>query len=83
MIAGDGYLCKNESIVSFGMGAAPKAKRITIDWPSGYQQQFTDITADQRLIVIEDQRSPFIPLRVQWSWLIERGYLILPWVETL
>ena len=38
VISGDGYLCRNEAVVSFGLGNATKVDEIVIDWPSGVQQ---------------------------------------------
>ncbi|QDT06635.1 ASPIC and UnbV [Rubripirellula lacrimiformis] len=52
--AGDGYLCRNESVVSFGLGAATQAD-VIVDWPSGETQAIGTVAADQRIQVIESQ----------------------------
>jgi hypothetical protein len=37
----------------FGVGSDVKVKSLKIDWPSGYTQTYTDLTANQRLVVTE------------------------------
>ncbi|MGI9470917.1 MAG: FG-GAP-like repeat-containing protein [Rubripirellula sp.] len=56
---GDGYLCRNESIVALGVGPATIVDRINVTWPSGIEQEFTDVAANQRLLVVEDQSDAF------------------------
>lgn len=58
-IAGDGYLCHNENIVSFGTGMETSIDELVVDWPSGDQQVFHGIPADQRLLILENQDEPF------------------------
>lgn len=53
--AGDGYLCKNEPSVHFGLGAQTQIDRITIDWPSGQTQVIDEAGIDQAITVIESQ----------------------------
>ncbi|OYP37966.1 FG-GAP-like repeat-containing protein [Rhodopirellula sp. MGV] len=57
--AGDGYLCHNEDIVSFGLGTANKISELTVIWPSGSTQTINDVDADQRILIIEDQPESF------------------------
>ena len=59
VIGGDGYLCRNEAAISFGLGDASAVDRITIEWPSGGEQTLVDVASDQRLVVIEGAADPF------------------------
>ncbi|MDB4749275.1 FG-GAP-like repeat-containing protein [Rubripirellula sp.] len=60
LIAGDGYLCRNESVLSFGLGNKSKVDRLTIQWPTGTRQVFSDLEADRRWLVVENQDAPFL-----------------------
>ncbi|MEL6109186.1 MAG: FG-GAP-like repeat-containing protein [Planctomycetota bacterium] len=51
---GDGYLCKNEHRLYFGLGDAQSAT-IVIDWPSGLTQRFDDVPANGRWLLVETQ----------------------------
>ena len=59
LIAGDGYLCRNEAMLAFGLGSVSQVDRLTIDWPNGTRQVFRDLEADHRWLVVEDQLEPF------------------------
>ncbi len=52
-----GLLSCSEPVVHFGLGAADRLTRVTIDWPSGHQQTFTDLAVDQRYTVHEPETS--------------------------
>ena len=54
-VAGDGYLSSNEECVSFGLGSDERVMRLSIRWPDGTEQDFTDLAADQRVLVIQGQ----------------------------
>jgi hypothetical protein len=47
------YLSASDKRVHFGLGAAKKASRVEVHWPSGTVQTLTDVTADQILHVRE------------------------------
>jgi thioredoxin-like negative regulator of GroEL len=51
---GDGYLCRNESVLFLGLGAASDVDRLTIRWPSGDVQTLEDLDVDARVLVIEN-----------------------------
>lgn len=57
--AGDGYFSRNEAVVSFGLGTSDTVDELIIDWPSGKQQTFKDVPADNRLMIIEGQENTF------------------------
>ncbi len=59
VIGGDGYLCRNEAVVSFGLGDVARVDEITIDWPSGVKQTIADVPVDRRILVVEDDSLPF------------------------
>lgn len=50
---GSSYLSQDSLIQHFGLGAASLAERLTVDWPSGVRQVFTDLSADQRIFIGE------------------------------
>ena len=55
IVGGDGYLCRNEPTVSFGLGQTSKADKVVVTWPTGKQQVFNGIAADQRVLLVEGQ----------------------------
>ena len=59
VVAGDGYLSRNEAVIAFGLGDATSVEEIEILWPSGEEQTFQDVAADQRLLIIEGQEDSF------------------------
>jgi hypothetical protein len=61
LTAGDGYQASNERVLIFGLGDAEHVDELSIRWPSGLEQVFTDLPVDQELMILEGQPSP-----VQW-----------------
>lgn len=59
VVGGDGYLCRNEPVLDFGLGNASKVDRLTVEWPTGTQQVFSDLESDCRWLIVEDQELPF------------------------
>lgn len=53
--AGDGYLSRNEHVISFGLGPASTPVEIEVRWPSGKRQVHRDIKVDQRVLIVEGQ----------------------------
>jgi hypothetical protein len=51
----DGYLCRNDSRLHFGLPASAQVVDITIDWPSGYQQIIPSVKVDQEYLVVEGE----------------------------
>ena len=60
--AGDGYACKNESIVAFGFGSTQRIDKLTVHWPSGERQEFNVPGLDQRLLLVEGSDEVFVDL---------------------
>lgn len=56
-IGGGSYASTHATTIHFGLGNSQMIPRATIHWPSGQIQTLTDITANQRLIVVEPQAS--------------------------
>ncbi|MEO1529865.1 MAG: FG-GAP-like repeat-containing protein [Planctomycetota bacterium] len=50
---GDGYLCKNESAVHIGLGEDTEIDQVTVRWPNGTDQTFTNLACDRRYRIIE------------------------------
>lgn len=59
VVAGDGYLCSNESVLTFGLGESDRIDRLSIEWPSGVRQEFLDLEVDQRWLLVEGQDELF------------------------
>ncbi|BET68597.1 VCBS repeat-containing protein [Opitutales bacterium ASA1] len=48
-----GYLSTSEPVVHFGLGADERIERLTVSWPSGYEQVFEDLAVDRRYVIEE------------------------------
>ena len=55
VMSGSGYYSQNDLRLHFGLGAATKADRIELTWPSGASDTVRDVPAN-RLIVVEEGR---------------------------
>ena len=53
--AGDGFQASNQRQLIFGLGSADRIDSVTISWPAGSDQTFTDLPADRELLFIEGQ----------------------------
>ena len=45
----------NSLELTFGLGNASNVDRITIEWPSGIDQEIEDVTVNQRIEITEGQ----------------------------
>jgi enediyne biosynthesis protein E4 len=54
-VAGSGYLSQDDWRVHFGLGAATKVDKLTIQWPSGKQQVVENLTVD-RVVTVEEPK---------------------------
>ena len=61
LVLARGYMSSSEPMVHFGLGADTMIKRLTIAWPSGHVQSFTDLPVDRRFTVTEPS-TPIPPL---------------------
>jgi hypothetical protein len=67
-----GVLSSSEPIVHFGLGSEERIRRLTVSWPSGHEQAFTDLAADRRFTVTEPSgavapQPPQAPVAGQFS----------------
>lgn len=53
LVGGDGYLCRNDPFLQFGLGDEVLAEGIEVVWPNGVTETFGGIEANQRLLLIE------------------------------
>ncbi|TWT84985.1 ASPIC and UnbV [Planctomycetes bacterium CA13] len=58
--AGDGFLCKNESSVHFGLGTDTSIQRAVVTWPSGKEQTYETISVDESILLIEGEPESFV-----------------------
>lgn len=53
--SGSSFLSQSELPVTLGLGKAAQADLLTIQWPSGRESKFTNVAANQVILVNEDQ----------------------------
>jgi enediyne biosynthesis protein E4 len=53
-----GWLSASEPIATFGLGDARVIDALTVTWPSGHQQRFTDLAADHFYTITEPAADP-------------------------
>lgn len=60
VVSGDGYLCRNEPVIHFGLGKHANIDQIKIRWPSGRTQTMKGVSVDQRLLIVESESEVFV-----------------------
>jgi len=60
-----GYLSTSEPIVHFGLGNNDLIQRLTVEWPSGRRQTFSNLAADRRYTITEPADAPAVSLPVR------------------
>ena len=53
MTAGSGFLSQHSKQLLFGLGTSQRVLKLTVAWPSGQTQAFTDVPLDHRLFLEE------------------------------
>lgn len=53
----NGFKAQGPAHVHLGLGAAMKADRLTVTWPSGLVQEFNDVPADRALLFTEGSQN--------------------------
>ncbi|EDY80911.1 FG-GAP repeat domain protein [Verrucomicrobiia bacterium DG1235] len=53
-----GYLSTSQPILHFGLGSDDAIHRLTVRWPSGHRQTFTDLAANSAYTVTEPEGDP-------------------------
>ena len=61
LVLARGVLSSSEPILHFGLGEDTVIKRLTVDWPSGLTQAFTDLGVDRRFTITEPSGSSAVP----------------------
>lgn len=56
LTAGDGFQACNQQLLLFGVADARKVDRLTIEWPSGQNDQFHEVKTNQHWLVREGDR---------------------------
>ena len=60
--AGSGFLSQHSKELLFGLGGGQRVRALTVEWPSGERQVFSDLPASGRLRLVEGgalEREPF------------------------
>ena len=50
---GNGFGCTNSRVVHLGLGRETRVNQLQIEWPSGLHQSFANISASQRIEIVE------------------------------
>ena len=70
-----GYLSSSEPVLHFGLGAETSIRSLTVTWPSGHRQVFSQLAADQRYTITEPSgpANPSDPAPAGQTQFIEQG----------
>ncbi|MEE2936345.1 MAG: CRTAC1 family protein, partial [Planctomycetota bacterium] len=60
IVGGDGYLCRNEPVVFFGLADTTSVDRVVVTWPNGQQQTYPEIPIDRRILLIQNDPQAFL-----------------------
>jgi enediyne biosynthesis protein E4 len=55
LVLARGILSSSEPILHFGLGDERSIRRLTVSWPSGHEQAFTDLGVDRRFTITEPE----------------------------
>ena len=55
LTAGDGYQASNRRSLTFGLGMSAQIDQLTVHWPSGREQTFSEVPIDSEVLLIEDK----------------------------
>ncbi len=64
LVLARGYLSSSEPVLHFGLGADTTVKRLTVSWPSGQEQTFTDLRVDRHFTITEPSAPAAAPTAV-------------------
>jgi Flp pilus assembly protein TadD len=65
--AGSGFLSQHSKELLFGLGPSQRVLKVTVAWPSGRSQVFTDVAPNSRIRLVEDgaiESEPFAPAAI-------------------
>ncbi len=58
LTAGSGYLVSNERRLWFGLGQSSTIDELTVTWPAGRIQRFSNLSADREILILEGRDTP-------------------------
>ena len=61
LYAGDGFISQSSKWLHFGLGRSLDIQHIIVRWPGGEPEQFSDIAADRRYVLVQNSGTP-----VEW-----------------
>jgi len=75
LVLARGVLSNSEPILHFGLGDDARIRRLTVMWPSGHTQSFSDLAADMRYTVTEPSgpAAPAVPSQLRPGQFSEVG----------
>lgn len=83
--AGSGYLSQSSKRLSFGLGRNATIEKLTVVWPDGTSQDYTDVRPNLRYRIVEGQGSaaelPFDRMKLRLAAVSHPGRDSLPRVE--
>ncbi len=59
LLAGDGFQASNQRVLTFGLGQDDTIRKLTITWPAGQSNEFLNVPANTRWIIIEGKQRLF------------------------
>lgn len=59
LTAGDGYQACNQRLLLFGLASATSVEQLRVKWPSGREQVFSHLAADECYMLYEDRAHPW------------------------
>ncbi len=59
LMAGDGFQASNQRVLTFGLGEDEIIRKLTVTWPSGRSNEFLNVPANTRWIMIEGSQRLF------------------------
>jgi hypothetical protein len=58
LYAGDGYLSQSSKRLHFGLGKATSVERLSVLWPDGKRDDYTDLEIDTRYAILQGAAAP-------------------------
>jgi hypothetical protein len=58
VVSQSSYISQSDLRLHFGLGAAEKVEKITVRWPTGVEEEFSGVAADQRYQLVEGSGKP-------------------------
>ena len=65
LVLARGYQSSSEPILHFGLGEDTLIQRLTVEWPSGLTQTFTNLAVDRRFTITEPAGPAPVPARTE------------------